>query len=297
MVKIAFGMIVFQGDYVLRQCLEQIYPYATQILIAEGPVQYWQDKGYTTSTDRTNEILHSFPDPENKIQIVHGQFIEKDQQCNSYIKFMRDDIDYLWNVDSDEVYTKENLEKIIKVLDEQKPTSVGIRSISFYGGFNNYLTGFELAKDNFLRIFKVSKGCRWKTHRPPTIEYPINLGIIKKHIDSDSLYKTTGAVMHHYSYVFPEQVKQKIEYYRAKVSLNKCLDNYYENIYMPWVQSSELDRFQIEKRYQGVHEFKPEYRGDCYTALYLGTHPESIIKDLNHLNDRMKRQIEAVQNA
>ena len=67
-MKIAFGMIVFEGDYVLRECLEQVYPFATQILIAEGPVKYWQDRGKTTSGDFTNQILHSFPDPENKIK-------------------------------------------------------------------------------------------------------------------------------------------------------------------------------------------------------------------------------------
>jgi hypothetical protein len=50
-LKIAFGMIVFEGDYVLKECLEQVYPFASQILIAEGPVSYWQRQGKTTSTD------------------------------------------------------------------------------------------------------------------------------------------------------------------------------------------------------------------------------------------------------
>ena len=79
-MKIAFGMIVFEGDYVLKQCLEQVYPFASQILIAEGPVSYWQRQGRTTSLDDTNKILDEFPDPENKIKIVHGQFNEKDDQ-------------------------------------------------------------------------------------------------------------------------------------------------------------------------------------------------------------------------
>ena len=47
-MKIAFGMIVFEGDYVLKECLEQVYPFASQILIAEGPVSYWQRQGRTT---------------------------------------------------------------------------------------------------------------------------------------------------------------------------------------------------------------------------------------------------------
>ena len=116
MLKIAFGMIVFEGDYVLEECLKSVYPYASQILIAEGPVKFWQEKGRTTSTDRTNEILDNFPDPENKIKIVHGQFAEKDEQCAAYLEFMNDDIDYLWNLDSDELYTAEDIKKIISTI-------------------------------------------------------------------------------------------------------------------------------------------------------------------------------------
>ena len=69
-MKIAFGMIVFEGDYVLKECLECVYPFAEQILIAEGPVKFWQDQGKITSEDKTNQILQNFPDPDNKIKPV-----------------------------------------------------------------------------------------------------------------------------------------------------------------------------------------------------------------------------------
>lgn len=294
MLKIAFGMIVFEGDYVLKECLEQVYPFATQILIAEGPVKYWQDKGRTTSTDKTNEILHNFPDPENKIKIIHGQFFEKDDQCNAYLKFLREDIDYLWNLDSDEIYTTENLKKTIDFLESEQPTSVGIRSISFYGGFEHYLTGFELKTDNFLRIFKVVPDCSWLTHRPPTIKYPEDLKIVKKHIDSDTFFKKTGVVMHHYSYVFPKQVKNKIEYYKAKVSLEKCIDNYFNEIYLPWVSGDEITKYEIEKKFFGVHEFKPQFRGDCFTANFLEHHPEAIQKNFSNLMFRFNEELKNI---
>ena len=293
-MKIAFGMIVFEGDYVLKECLEQVYPYAEQILIAEGPVKYWQEQGRTTSTDKTNDILNNFPDPDDKIKIVHGQFSEKDEQCNAYIKYLNSDIDYLWNLDSDELYKAKDIEKTIDFLRQENPTSVGVRSRSFYGGFDHYLTGFELNKDNFIRIFKVTEGSRWLTHRPPTIEYPKNQKIIKKHIDSKTFFKQTGVEMYHYSYVFPKQVKNKIEYYKAKVSLHKCIDDYYNTIFKPWMTSSELDRYDIEKRYLGVHEWKPEYRGDCFTADFYGEHPKAILDNLDNLKERIEREIKEI---
>ena len=155
------------------------------------------------------------------------------------MKHINDDIDYIWNLDSDEIYKSEDIEKIIQVLKDYKPTSVGIQSCSFYGGFDNYLTGFELNQDNFLRIFKYEKGSTWLTHRPPTIKY--NTDIVKRHMNSNQLFDVTnGAQMYHYSYVFPRQVKTKIAYYKAKVSMNNCIDNYFENVYLPWLMVKNL---------------------------------------------------------
>lgn len=287
-MKIAFGMIVFEGDYVLKECLEQVYPFAEQILIAEGPVEFWQRQGRTTSTDKTNEILDSFPDPENKIKIVHGQYSEKDEQCKAYMQFINDDIDYLWNLDSDEVYKTEDLIRIIHLLETHQPTSVGVRSCSFYGGPDHFLTGFELNRDNFLRIFKYEAGATWLTHRPPTMQYKQD--IPRKHIDSETLYKFTGAMMYHYSYVFPDQVYKKVSYYKDSVSKDLCIDDYFQNIYLPWVNGDQRQKYEIEKRWHGVHEFKPEVRGECYPMIFNWDHPEAI--DPETIRQKVKQQLE-----
>jgi len=295
-MKIAFGMIVFEGDYVLKQCLEQIYEFASQILISEGPVLYWQKQGRTTSTDKTNKILDDFPDPEKKIKIIHGQFLEKDDQCRAYMQYINDDIDYIWNLDSDEIYKTEDLINIIDFLKKHNPTSVGVQSCSFYGGFDNYLTGFELNTDNFLRIFKYVKGATWLTHRPPTIKYPLNSNIVKKHIDSKTLYDSIGAQMYHYSYVFPDQVFKKINYYKDSVSKQNCIDNYFKEIYLPWVIGDVDEKLKIEKKYMGVHEFKPSVRGECYTKKFNLSHPESINRDIKILLEEFDSQLKKYNN-
>jgi len=287
-MKIAFGMIVFEGDYVLKQCLEQVYPFAEQILISEGPVSYWQKQGRTTSLDNTNKILSDFPDPDNKIKVVHGQFNEKDDQCKAYMQYINDDIEYIWNLDSDEIYKTDDLKKIISFLESESPTSVGVRSCSFYGGFDDYLTGFELNRDNFLRIFRYVKGSTWLTHRPPTIQYPVGSNISKHHIDSETLYNKLGVQMYHYSYTFPDQVYKKVNYYKDSVSKDNCIDDYFNRVYLPWVNG---DRTRIEKQFLGVHEFKPHSRGECFTSPFILSHPESIINDMEELKNKFKKQL------
>jgi hypothetical protein len=294
-MKIAFGMIVLDGDYVLKECLESIYPYATQILIAEGPVSYWQGKGRTTSLDKTNEILDSFPDPDNKIIITHGTYNEKDDQCNAYMKHLRPDIDYLWNLDSDEVFKGEDVENIIELLEKEQYTSVGFKSRSFYGGFDRYIGGFEEATDNFLRLFKVTPGCTWKTHRPPTIDYPESDNITPKHLDSDSLYEKIGFIMYHYSYVYPKQVYNKMNYYTGIGGGANRIGNYFFNVYWPWVRGNSSERADIEKAYDGVHEYLPRIRGESFTKPFIGTHPDAILNNMGELKEKFDEQVDYVK--
>jgi hypothetical protein len=288
-IKIAVGIIVFESDFVLKQCIEQIYPFVEQILISEGPVKFWQDKGKVTSEDNTNHILNNFVDIENKIKVVHGQFNEKLEESNAYMEYVRDDIDYVWQIDADELYTVEDILKIKNILMTENPTSLGVRSCSFYGGFDNYLTGFELNKDNFLRIFKFVKGTKWSSHRPPTMSYPYEIS--KKHIDSDELWNKYGVQMYHYSYVFPTQVKTKTMYYDTFVN-NGTIKNYFQTVYLQWVTGNENKRQAIENTYKGVHEWIPERRGDCYTSKFNWKHPETIERDLNILKERFNNELQ-----
>ena len=292
-MKIAVGMIVFNGNYVLRETLESIYPYADQILIAEGPVTFWQEQGYQTSNDGTNQVIDNFPDPDNKIKIVHGQYSEKDDQCNAYMQYLDDDIDYIWNVDSDEVFKPEDTESLLKILNsnllaENPFTSVGFKSTTFYGGFDNVLGGFEEGAE-FIRIRKVYPGSYWSTHRPPTIAHKIDSLYPERHLDFNTLADSYGIRMYHYSYVFPDQVYQKVNYYKEKISKNNCIDNYFESIYLPWVYNQ--DRNSIESKYRGVHEFKPEYRGDCYTRPFGGKHPSVIEERIDELKEKFNSQL------
>jgi len=296
--KIAFGMIIFNGDYILKEVLESVYDFAHQILIAEGPAKYWQNKGYVTSNDRTNNILYDFVqdfDKDKKVFIVHGQYLEKDEQCNAYMKLLYDDTDYIWNLDCDEVYKQEDLHAIDRLLYDNPYTSVGIKSKTFYGGFDHYLTGFEQNNDNFLRGFKAYPGCYWQTHRPPTIAVPqeiseqINI-LPKKHLSSDELYDKAGVEMYHYSYVFPKQVYNKINYYYGIGGTGNRIPNYFFDVYYPWITGDKNQKSEIEAKFKGVHEYLPSVRGDCFTREFTGEHPISIKNNISSLKDIFEKE-------
>ena len=80
--------------------------------------------------------------------------------------------------------------------------------------------------------------------------------------------------MYHYSYVFPDQVYKKVNYYKDSVSKENCIDNYFNEIYLPWVKGGDEKKQQVESWFLGVHEFKPHIRGECYTTNFKLTHTE-----------------------
>jgi len=295
-MKIAFGMIVFNGNYVLKQCLESIYPYANQIVIAEGPVQYWQDEGYSTSTDGTNEIIDNFPDPENKITIIHKQYTEKSDQSNTYMREINNNNDYIWQLDSDEIYKPKDIKTIISLLEKEKYTNVSFQSCTFYGGFDYKLTGFE-ENCSFHRLFKIYPGSTWLKHRPPKIKHCSGIKTLPTKILTPSvLYSEYNIRMYHYSYVFSKQVSEKVGYYKKAVSKDTCIDDYFEKVYLSWVLGDTNKKKEIEDIYNGVHEFKPDRRPDCRTALFKGEHPQIILRDMEILKDKFIQQLKQVNS-
>jgi hypothetical protein len=93
-------------------------------------------------------------------------------------------------------------------------------------------------------------------------------------------------------------VKAKIEYYRTKVSGASCIPDFYENYWLPWTKSSSIEeKWEIERKIHGMHEFKPDIRGPAFTKDFNGKHPDPIQKSMSILNDRIKRELKNEQNA
>lgn len=238
--------------------------------------------------------MDNFPDPENKIKIKHSQYNEKEHQSNEYIGMIDITSDYIWHIDCDEIYKKEDIEKIIQLLKEKKYTKVGFKTYSFFGGFNNYIGGY-VENAEFIRIYKYKYGAYWSNHRPPTLYYVNSrLKPIKqpqhKYLTGEELDRM-GIRIYHYSWVFINQVKEKMSYYKNNISLELSIGNYFYTVYMPWVLGDYKMKELIEKVYIGVHEYKPHIRGDAYTKKFNISHPYVIQKNMDLLLERYNKEI------
>lgn len=171
-MKISFGMIVLNGEPFIKYNLENLYPFAHEILIVEGAVEKFRHAATPDghSLDRTVEIIRNFPDPQHKIRLIQrdGFWPEKTEMSNAYMEACTGD--YIWQVDVDEFYKKDDIARIIKVLSETGAARVDIKTINFWRGFRAVMQGasYVYGADEFRRIFKFNPGYRYLTHRTPT---------------------------------------------------------------------------------------------------------------------------------
>jgi hypothetical protein len=288
MPKVDFGMIVFNGDYVLRENLETIYPYANKIIITEGPVAHYQKMGFSGSTDSTIATIQSFPDPDKKIILIRGQWPEKDEMVSAQNQHYTGD--FVWHIDVDEIYRPEDIVKVFTYLDMHPECySMGFRLRSFFGGFDRYISGFEENWDT-IRIQRIIPGKSvWATHRPPTMIWPLTGKTCKEmgHVDfmaTDAM----GIRIYHYCSVFPKQVKAKSEYYRAWGGQG-IIDLW--SLYVSWMRAStDAEKVSIEQPTKGVQEWVPSRRGPAFTQPFTGEHPEAICKAMNTLKMRIHKE-------
>jgi hypothetical protein len=276
-----FVLIVFQSDYVLEPCLKSVLPFG-KVVAAEGPVRFWQERGFTTSTDRTNDILERYHVPT-----IRGQWSEKDEECNAAISLVPDDTDYVWCLDADEIWKADTILQTLGLLDSLKLDSVSFKATSFYGGFDRYMTGFE---EDFEvhRIQRFYPGAKFYTHRPPTILAPDGRPWrAHRHLNHETTDEM-GLRFHHYSYVFPSQMRMKAEYYAG---MRGTIEGYFDTVYRPWILGDDADRLAIETAHNGVHNWLPERRGPCWTEPFVGEHPAEIQAAMPMLLDRFNEEL------
>jgi len=274
--KITFGIIVLNGEPFTRYCLRSLYPFAHEIIVVEGA----SEKAAAIATpdghsiDGTLDILHNFKakeDPANKLTVVtaedHGHPNgfwpgEKDEQSRAYAE--RATGDYFWQVDIDEFYRSEDIHAVLTMLANDSCISgISFYWKNFWGGFKYLVNGVFLeqhymALGGVARLFKWGPGYRYITHRPPTVEDANGVDARDKNwIRGDDLVRR-GVYCYHYSTVFPDSVRRKMQYYSQQnwKKHDRLCEWYrcnFERIHHPFRVHHVVEEISWISRFKGTH--------------------------------------------
>jgi len=273
-MKISFVMIVLNGMPFIEFSLKSIYNFAYEIVIVEGAVKdcLFAANPNGSSKDGTIEFVKTFPDPENKIKFIQGRWLEKCEMQNEALKHISGN--YIWLIDSDEVYREEEMCTVIDMLGQDNSiTQVNFFPYNFWKGFDYYISSPALltAPFSFKRLFKFAPGSKFTQHRPPTLSKP--KGESEKHnVVSAFQMMGKGVRFCHYSYVLESQVYEKTEYHNRRgptkvLGLDRM--KWYKKCFLKWTSEN---REVIEQKY-------PIWIGNknSCTKLFEGNHPKVIV--------------------
>lgn len=277
--KVTFGIIVLNGEPFVRYNLRALYPFAHQIIVVEGATPTARNISTPDghSMDNTLGVLRAFKakeDPEDKLIIITAETEghpdgfwpgEKDQQSQAYAKYATGD--YLWQVDIDEFYRPNDMERVLTMLSEDPSiTAVSFKQITFWGGFD-YLTDSWYLKQGaaiYHRLFKWGTGYLYHSHRPPTVLDPQGRNLRDLvWVNADSLARQ-GIVLYHYSLLFPKQVDEKTRYYA-----NGPWGEYSAGI-IRWAEENYLTTIHRPFRMHNVHTHPG------WIIRFTGEHPEQV---------------------
>lgn len=267
--RISFGIIVLNGEPFTKYCLRQLYSHSHEIIVVEGGSK--KAMGFAPegcSTDDTLEALYEFKekeDPKGKVKIItkKGFWEEKDEQSQAFADIATGD--YLWQVDIDEFYKHNDIEKVKSLLRGNPDIdAISFSQITFWGWFDYYCDSIFL-RDVFTdvtRVLRWKRGYKFIAHRPPTVIDQNGIDLRKKKWISARDTEKMTIFLYHYSLLFPKQVKEKCSYYSTpgEVFKNRA-DRWAEGCY-----------FKINKPFR-VHNV---YTYPSWLMQYKGSHPEQI---------------------
>ena len=282
--KITFGIIVLNGEPFTRHVLRSLYPFAHEIIVAEGAspaaVNIATPDGH--SRDGTLAELRRFKadeDPEDKITIVTAEDEghadgwwpgEKDEQSRAYAK--RATGNYLWQVDIDELYRADEMARVIQMLrDDPSISAVTFRQITFWGGLGYAVDGWYLRRGAtyYHRLFKWGPGYVYSAHRPPTVLDSEGRDLRQGNWVRGETLAGLGIHLYHYSLLLPRQVIEKCDYY-GRVTFTK------RPAAVAWAHDAFL-RLGRPYRVHNVYDYP------SWLQRYSGPHPEQITRMVEDL--------------
>jgi len=193
-MRITVFICCYNSEAYIKQVLDSIYDFADKIVILNG--SYNPKIRPEISLDSTAEIIFNYPDKKKKI--YHEVMWSQDEVTHRnriFFHVIPLIADWLFIVDDDEVYHKDDLVKLRKFLEEDRPIEgYFIHSLDFVNSFDWY------RKNYHRRLFRVQESMKF--YGINRVQYGKRKYIVRHF---------APIVKYHYSHVCgPEKAKIKL---------------------------------------------------------------------------------------
>ena len=274
MTKISYVMNVLNGEPFIRYQLDSIYEHAHEIIIVEGAYEKFRHASTADgrSTDKTVEIVESYPDPDGKITLITkpGFYADRLDMCNEFMGHVTGNV--IWQVDVDEFYNRQTHRFVRRCFENN--ANLDRVSFNFYNLFASpgyYVDGYEtLELTDVNRVHRYEHGDRWENQRPPVlVDRYGKRKPVRKHRDGDELQRK-GHMMFNCALLFRRQIESKFRYYSSRSPIVSKAEDYLQSVW---------DTF--DNRYF--------LSGHKYRIAYLRRVPESVPVEVAQMWENVAR--------
>lgn len=169
------------------------------------------------SVDGTTEYLHEISDLRVTL-LEQPSWSSKDEMVNVALFEIHEPC-ILMEVDSDEIWSSEQLDLIVDLFDRFPTLSLAQFRCKYYVGPNLLLEGRNCYGDfdyEWIRAWRFQPGMTFKSHEPPILN-----GIDSTRLFSKDFTERSGLTFSHYAYATEAQVAYKEKFYGYHGLLNK----------------------------------------------------------------------------
>jgi hypothetical protein len=237
-MKLAVFTIVLDGEPWIEKHLPVLDKLCLdwQWLVVEGAAGNTADTAWCQpqkprlSEDGTHEYLQSIKD-ERVTHIHKKSWPNKVAMCNAALERITEPC-VLMQIDSDELYSPKQLEKIVELFTGNDSLSSIMFACRYFVGPKLILQGEHCYGDNdyeWLRAWRYSPGRKFERHEPPVLE-----GDDPNRRMSKAESRKLGLIFDHYAYATEEQCAFKEAFYD------------YPGLVNQWSGLNAHDKFPVE---------------------------------------------------
>lgn len=134
-MKICTLTNTYNSEEYLWYLLKSIYDFSDRLVTIDGAFNHKMPS--PISTDQTDVIVRSFPDPKKKIVYRRESANSQIEQRSKVFKYTKG-FDWLFLIDDDEIYKSKDLKRLRELLVKARRNAYRIGGYTFFNSFNWY---------------------------------------------------------------------------------------------------------------------------------------------------------------
>ena len=224
--KVAATYVVYEDSGFLEESVSRIYPLVDKILFLLS-TRPWNGEPDNSLLQKTYRTILDFNDPDNKMEIVSKCWKTETEQRNFGLKYLeKQDIDWTWLIDDDEMYNLDQAKAMLDKIKNEKET---------YYGYGVSWVVYWKSKEHYIDVLETFPTFIYNKNAQTFFNE--NRMILVPNMKKYRSVPREELVCHHYSYIrSDEKMFRKINSFSHK---DQIYAEWYDKVWLKWHPAME----------------------------------------------------------